>query len=150
MPDWATTAKVGGRSFRVSAHPDGDKVVLVMAEKDGHWIAGALNLRGDEALYGRNWGCRGDWPFLHFECCYYQAIEYAIEHGLARVEAGAQGPHKIQRGYLPAATWSAHYIADPRLRSAIADYLKRERVGVARERAALMEHSPYRCTEHDD
>lgn len=128
----------------------GDKVVLVMAEKDGHWIAGALNLRGDEALYGRNWGCRGDWPFLHFECCYYQAIEYAIEHRLARVEAGAQGPHKIQRGYLPAATWSAHFIADPRLRSAIADYLKRERAGVARERAALMEHSPYRCTEQDD
>jgi hypothetical protein len=122
----------------------GDKVALVMAEKDGRWIAGALNLRGDEALYGRNWGCRGDWPLLHFECCYYQAIDYAIRHGLPRVEAGAQGPHKIQRGYLPVATWSAHWIADPRLRSAIADYLKRERLAVQRERAALMAHSPYR------
>lgn len=128
----------------------GDKVVLVMAEKDGQWIAGALNLRGDEALYGRNWGCRGDWPYLHFECCYYQAIEYAIEHRLARVEAGAQGPHKIQRGYLPAATWSAHFIADRRLKDAIADYLKRERGAVQRERMALAEHSPYRSTEHDE
>jgi len=127
----------------------GDRVVLVMAAKDGQYIAGALNLRGDEALYGRNWGSRGEWPYLHFECCYYQAIEYAIEHRLARVEAGAQGPHKIQRGYLPAPTWSAHFIADPRLRSAIADYLKRERGAVARERVELMEHSPYRCTEHD-
>ncbi|MCC6466988.1 MAG: N-acetyltransferase [Alphaproteobacteria bacterium] len=122
----------------------GDKVALVMAAKDGRWIAGALNLRGADALYGRNWGCRGDWPMLHFECCYYQAIDYAIEHRLARVEAGAQGPHKIQRGYLPVATWSAHWIADPRLRSAIADYLKRERAAVRRERMALATHSPYR------
>lgn len=122
----------------------GDKVALVMAEKDGRWIAGALNLRGDEALYGRNWGCHGDWPLLHFECCYYQAIDYAIRHGLPRVEAGAQGPHKIQRGYLPVATWSAHWIADQRLRTAIADYLKRERAAVRRERAALARHSPYR------
>ena len=96
----------------------GDKVALVMAEKDGEWIAGALNLVGDEALYGRNWGCNGDWPFLHFEACYYQAIDYAIKHKLARVEAGAQGPHKIQRGYLPVATWSAHWIADPRFAAA--------------------------------
>ncbi|MCC7046005.1 MAG: N-acetyltransferase [Alphaproteobacteria bacterium] len=122
----------------------GDRVALVMAEMDGRWIAGALNLRGADALYGRNWGCRGDWPMLHFECCYYQAIDYAIEHRLARVEAGAQGPHKIQRGYLPVATWSAHWIADPRLRSAIADYLKRERAAVRRERHALAAHSPYR------
>jgi predicted N-acyltransferase len=122
----------------------GDKVALVMAAKDGQWIAGALNLRGEDALYGRNWGCHGDWPLLHFECCYYQAIDYAIRHGLARVEAGAQGPHKIQRGSLPVATWSAHWIADPRLRTAIADYLKRERVAVRLEREALMAHSPYR------
>ncbi len=122
----------------------GDAVVLVTAEKNGERIAGALNLRGDEALYGRNWGCRGDWPMLHFECCYYRAIDYAIAHGLKRVEAGAQGPHKIQRGYLPVATHSAHWIADAGFRSAVADYLKRERASVVRERAMLAEHTPYR------
>ncbi|MBL8705923.1 MAG: N-acetyltransferase, partial [Rhodospirillales bacterium] len=125
----------------------GDKVALVMAAKDGEYIAGALNLAGSEALYGRNWGCHGEWPFLHFEACYYQAIDYAIRHKLARVEAGAQGPHKIQRGYLPVATWSAHWIADPRLKTAIADYLRRERAAVGRERLALMQHSPYRQGE---
>jgi predicted N-acyltransferase len=123
----------------------GERVVLVTAEKDGGRVAAALNLRGDEALYGRNWGCRGDWPLLHFECCYYQAIDYAIAHGLKRVEAGAQGPHKIQRGYLPVATWSAHWIADAGFRKAVADYLKRERAMVARERQALAAHSPYRA-----
>ncbi len=122
----------------------GDRVVLVTAEKDGQRIAGALNLRGGEALYGRNWGCHGDWPLLHFECCYYQAIDYAIAHGLKRVEAGAQGPHKIQRGYLPIATHSAHWIADAGFRKAVADYLKRERAMTARERQALAAHSPYR------
>ena len=81
----------------------GDRVVLMLAENDGKPVAGALNLAGAEALYGRNWGCRGDWPFLHFELCYYRAIDWAIEHGLQRVEAGAQGRHKIQRGYLPQA-----------------------------------------------
>src|SRR5690606_28202597 len=86
-----------------------DRVALVMAEKDGALVAGALNLIGREALYGRNWGCLGDFPFLHFECCYYQAIEFAIARGLARVEAGAQGPHKIQRGYLPVPTYRAHW-----------------------------------------
>ena len=75
----------------------------MMAENAGKPVAGALNLAGSEALYGRNWGCRGDWPFLHFELCYYRAIDWAIEHGLQRVEAGAQGRHKIQRGYLPQA-----------------------------------------------
>jgi predicted N-acyltransferase len=125
----------------------GDKVVLVVAEKDGARIAGALNLAGGEALYGRNWGSRGDWPLLHFECCYYQAIEHAISRGLRRVEAGAQGPHKIQRGYLPVATHSAHWIADPGFRKAVADYLRRERASVARERALLAGHSPYRREE---
>ncbi|MGQ0677042.1 MAG: GNAT family N-acetyltransferase [Rhodospirillales bacterium] len=123
----------------------GGQVVLVTAEKDGKRIAGALNLRGGEALYGRNWGCRGQWPLLHFECCYYQAIEWAIAHGLKRVEAGAQGPHKIQRGYLPVATYSAHWIADAGFRGAVADYLKRERAMARRERAALAAHSPYRA-----
>ncbi len=135
------------RFFDLLSERLGDKVALVMARKDGAWIAGALNLVGSEALYGRNWGCAGEWPFLHFEACYYQAIDYAIAHKLRRVEAGAQGPHKIQRGYLPVATWSAHWIADPRLKTAIADYLRRERAAVGRERLALMQHSPYRQNE---
>jgi len=138
------------RFFDLLGERLGDRVALVMAEKDGEWIAGALNLVGADALYGRNWGCHGDWPYLHFECCYYQAIDYAIAHKLARVEAGAQGPHKIQRGYLPVATWSAHWIADPRLRSAIADYLRRERSAVRRERQALLAHSPYRQDNEAD
>jgi hypothetical protein len=122
----------------------GDKVVLVVAARNGKPIAGALNLRGADTLYGRNWGCSADVPFLHFEACYYQAIEYAIAHGLARVEAGAQGEHKIQRGYLPIETSSAHWIADTGFRKAVADFLKRERAAMKREITALAELSPYR------
>ena len=92
-----------------------DKVVLVMAEADGRPVGGALNLKGDDTLYGRYWGCLESHAFLHFEACYYQAIDYAIAHGLQRVEAGAQGDHKIQRGYLPVPTFSAHWIVDQRL-----------------------------------
>jgi uncharacterized protein len=122
-----------------------EKVVLVMAEQDGTPVAGALNLLGHDTIYGRNWGCAADVPFLHFECCYYRAIDFAIEHGLARVEAGAQGPHKIQRGYLPVATYSAHWIRDPALRDAVANYLVRERRAVRHERDALEEEfSPFR------
>jgi predicted N-acyltransferase len=116
----------------------------MLAEEDGSPVAGALNFKGPDALYGRNWGCLEDYKFLHFELCYYQAIDYAITHGLARVEAGAQGEHKIQRGYLPTETWSAHWIVDPRLRSAIADFLERERAHVAGEKAGLAEYSPFR------
>ncbi len=121
-----------------------DRVVLIMAFRDGAPIAGALNLRGRDALYGRNWGCIEDVPYLHFECCYYRAIDYAIEHKLARVEAGAQGEHKIQRGYLPVITYSAHWIADPRLERAVADFLRRERPAVAAEAEALAATGPYR------
>lgn len=121
-----------------------DKVVLVMAFRNGAPIAGALNLRGRDALFGRNWGCIEDVPFLHFECCYYQAIDYAIEHKLARVEAGAQGEHKIQRGYLPVETHSAHWIADPRFSEAVADFLDRERRVMQNEIAGLMTLSPFR------
>jgi len=121
-----------------------DRVVLVMAFRDGAPIAGALNLRGREALFGRNWGCIEDVPFLHFECCYYRAIDYAIEHKLARVEAGAQGEHKIQRGYLPVETHSAHWIADPRFSEAVADFLERERRVMQNEIAGLMTLSPFR------
>ena len=122
----------------------GERVVLMMAEHNGTPVAGALNLAGSEALYGRNWGCKGDWPFLHFELCYYRAIDFAIEKGLARVEAGAQGEHKIQRGYLPKPTYSAHYINHPGLRRAIKDFLDAERPAVEREMAALAEYSPFK------
>ena len=103
----------------------GERVVLMLAEKDGTPVAGALNLLGRDALYGRNWGCSGDWPFLHFELCYYRAIDFAIEHGVSRVEAGAQGQHKIQRGYLPRLTYSAHWLSHSGLSRAVDDFLSR-------------------------
>jgi hypothetical protein len=125
----------------------GDKVVLMFADLDGKPVAGALNLAGDEALYGRNWGCHGDWPFLHFELCYYRAIDWAIGRGLKRVEAGAQGRHKIQRGYLPQPTYSAHWIAHKGLRRAVANFVEEEQVAVEAEMAALAEESPFRKGE---
>ena len=121
-----------------------DRLLFVMAKRAGRYIAGAINLIGDVALYGRNWGCVEDHPFLHFEVCYYQAIEFAITHGLKRVEAGAQGEHKLARGYLPQITYSAHYVADPALRRAIADYLVRERAYVEAAGEELGEMSPFR------
>jgi predicted N-acyltransferase len=125
-----------------------ERILLVMAEEaDGTPVAGALNLIGRDALYGRNWGAIEDYDFLHFEACYYQAIEFAIQTGLSRVEAGAQGEHKIQRGYLPVATHSAHWIADPALEQAVDDFLQRERRAVDRQIAGLSEHSPYKRTE---
>ncbi|PNG25216.1 GNAT family N-acetyltransferase [Methylocella silvestris] len=105
-----------------------DRILLVMAKRAGRYIAGAINFIGDDALYGRNWGAIEERPFLHFEVCYYQAIEFAIERGLARVEAGAQGEHKLARGYGPVPTYSAHEIADPRFAQAIGEYLRRERI----------------------
>ena len=132
------------RFFPLLGERLGDRVVLMMAETGGKLVAGALNLMGEDALYGRNWGCRGDWPFLHFELCYYRAIDFAIAHGLARVEAGAQGEHKIQRGYLPKPTYSAHWIEHPGLRQAVAGFLEHERRAVAREMAELGDYSPFR------
>ncbi len=122
----------------------GERVVLIMAERDGNWVAGALNLAGGDTLYGRNWGAEGDFRFLHFELCYYRAIDHAIEHGFQRVEAGAQGEHKISRGYLPTPTWSAHWIRDPAFRRAIAGYLERERLMVEECMADAAELAPYR------
>jgi len=122
----------------------GDRVLLILAERDGVPIAGALNLIGGDALYGRYWGCTEEVPFLHFELCYYQAIEAAIARQLPRVEAGAQGEHKLARGYVPVPTWSAHFIPDPNFRRAIADYLTREREGVAADAAYLGELTPFR------
>jgi hypothetical protein len=122
-----------------------DRVLLVMARRSGRWIAGALNLIGGDCLYGRHWGCVEDVPFLHFELCYYQAIEWAIDHGLARVEAGAQGQHKIARGYLPRPVYSAHWIADPRLREPVMRFLEQERAAVDQEMEWLEEaFSPFR------
>jgi uncharacterized protein len=123
-----------------------DQIILIMAERDGVPIAGALNFIGGEALYGRYWGCREEVPFLHFELCYYQAIDAAIARGLSRVEAGAQGEHKIARGYEPVATWSAHFIADPGFRDAVSDFLTRERKAVEREIGFLGEMTPFKKT----
>ena len=124
-----------------------ERVVLIVAEDRGEVVAGALNLIGEDTLYGRNWGASGHYRFLHFEACYYQAIEFAIAHGLARVEAGAQGEHKIQRGYMPVPTYSAHWIADPGFRDAVAQYLESERREIAQEIAGLATYAPFRKTE---
>ena len=121
-----------------------DRILLVMAKRNGRWIAGAINFIGSHTLFGRHWGAVEHHPFLHFELCYYQAIQYAIEHRLARVEAGAQGEHKVSRGYLPTTTYSAHYIVDPALRRAIEDFLKHERAYVAAAGAELAEAAPFR------
>jgi predicted N-acyltransferase len=122
-----------------------ERVLLLMARRRGRWIAGALNLIGDDCLYGRHWGCVEDVPFLHFELCYYQAIDWAIEQGLARVEAGAQGPHKIARGYMPTPVYSAHWIADPALRTPVEAFVRRERASVETDMEWLAEeYSPFR------
>ena len=121
-----------------------DRVLLVMASRAGRYIAGAINFIGDDALYGRNWGAIEHRPFLHFEVCYYQAIDFALARGLRRIEAGAQGEHKLARGYRPALTWSAHEFADPRLARAVADYLGHERVAVERAIAQYEEYAPFR------
>src|ERR1700676_1527970 len=119
-------------------------VLLIMAKRNGRWIAGAINFIGSDTLFGRNWGAIEHHPFLHFEVCYYQAIDFAILRGLKTVEAGAQGEHKLARGYLPQTTYSAHYIPDPRLRHALSDYLKRERAYVAEAARELTDAAPFR------
>lgn len=121
-----------------------DRVVLIMCERAGRNIAGALNFRGTTTLYGRQWGCIEDHACLHFEACYYQAIDYAISHGLQTVEAGAQGPHKLARGYEPVQTNSAHYIANPSFRDAVERFLEQERAGVAAEIDYLAERTPFK------
>ncbi|MBY5614281.1 GNAT family N-acetyltransferase [Rhizobium leguminosarum] len=124
-----------------------DDILLVMAKRDGRYIAGAINFIGGDTLYGRHWGCIEDHPFLHFEVCYHQAIDFALSKGLKRVEAGAQGEHKLARGYLPVTTHSAHYVAHAGLRRAIGDYLARERADVEQMSELLTEHSPFRKGE---
>ncbi len=124
-----------------------DDVLLVMARRGGRYIAGAINFIGSDTLYGRHWGCVEDHPFLHFEVCYHQAIDFAIARGLRTVEAGAQGEHKLARGYMPVTTHSAHYIAHPGLRRAVEDYLVRERRDVAAMGEYLAEHGPFKKSE---
>ncbi|VWX60582.1 GNAT family N-acetyltransferase [Sphingorhabdus sp. 109] len=124
----------------------GEKLLLIFAMQEGVPVAGALNVIGEDTLYGRYWGCTRNIPFLHFEICYYQAIDAAIARGLKTVEAGAQGNHKLARGYQPVPTWSAHYIVDPGFRSAIADYLERERQAVAADIEFLAEMGPFKKT----
>ncbi|HEX3864394.1 MAG TPA: GNAT family N-acetyltransferase [Stellaceae bacterium] len=126
-----------------------DKIVLFMARRGKDYIAGAFNLLGRDTIYGRNWGAHREFRMLHFECCYYQAIEFAINHGLKRVEAGAQGPHKLQRGYLPVETYSAHWIPDPGFRRAVAAFLDREREMVEQKIEDLAEYSPFRHEDDD-
>jgi uncharacterized protein len=130
--------------FSLLGHAMPEQCLLVMAKREENYIAGALNMIGGDCLYGRYWGAVEQHPSLHFEVCYYQAIDYAIAHGLARVEAGAQGEHKLARGYLPVETYSAHWIADPGLKRAVERFLKQERELVAESNAELTEMGPYR------
>jgi len=121
-----------------------DDTLLVLAERDGRPVAGALNFIGADTLFGRYWGCTEDHPCLHFELCYYQAIDWALAHGLRHVEAGAQGEHKLARGYVPAPVHSLHWFSDLRFQNAVADYLEREGAAVAEEMAALQDFTPFR------
>jgi predicted N-acyltransferase len=130
--------------FEIISDTMANNVMLVLASRGDTPIAGALNLKGGDTLFGRNWGCVTDYKFLHFETCYYSAIEYAINHGLSRVEAGTQGPHKLQRGYVPVQTRSAHWIPDPGFRTAVARFLEEERQQEARELNYLEDATPYR------
>ena len=131
-------------AFSLLGERMGDRIILILAYDGATPIAGALNFAGSDALYGRYWGCTREVRFLHFELCYYQAIDIAIARGLARVEAGAQGGHKLARGYEPVQTVSAHWIADPGFRAAIADFLARERAGVASDQLYLDARTPFR------
>lgn len=141
---WGRSAYLTKRFWPLLGERLGDAVVLMVAERDGEPVAGALNLVGKDAIYGRNWGAVVDVPFLHFELCYYMAMDFAIAHGIGRVEAGAQGEHKIQRGYLPVPTYSAHWIAHHGLARAVDDFLARERPAMLREMEMLSTLSPFR------
>ncbi|MDJ0629783.1 MAG: GNAT family N-acetyltransferase [Rhodobacter sp.] len=139
------------RAFFDEAHATlRDDILLVLAERDGRYIAGALNFIGCETLFGRYWGCTEDHPCLHFELCYYRAIDYAIRNGLQRVEAGAQGPHKLARGYLPVHCHSLHWIADDSFRRAIEQYLQSERFAVTEDIEVMTAYGPFRKTRSED
>ena len=119
-------------------------VLLILAKRNGQYIAGAINFIGTKTLFGRNWGCLEDHPCLHFEVCYYQAIDFAISNALQSVEAGAQGQHKLARGYMPQLTYSAHWIADAGFRTAVANFLKEEGAYVESDRRILSDHGPFK------
>ncbi|MBU2943363.1 GNAT family N-acetyltransferase [Shimia thalassica] len=127
-----------------------DDILLILAKKEGHYVAGAMNLIGQEALFGRYWGCVEDHPCLHFELCYYQAMDWAISHGLGRVEAGAQGEHKLARGYLPVTTHSLHWMRDPGFADAVARFLEAEREAVAEEIEVMTAWGPFRKDKTED
>jgi predicted N-acyltransferase len=135
------------RFFSLLGERMAERVLLIMAKRNSRTIAGALNMIGSDTLYGRYWGALEEHPCLHFEVCYYQAIDFALAHKLKRVEAGAQGAHKLARGYMPTTTHSAHYIADTGFRRAVAQYLESERREVAYQGEALTEHAPFRHVE---
>lgn len=124
-----------------------ESVLLVLADYDNEPVAAAFNLVGSDGLYGRHWGCRAQFHSLHFEACYYQGLDYCIERGLGRFEPGAQGEHKISRGFLPTPTWSAHWIAHPGFAAAVDDFLQRETRGMADYMAELAEHSPFKAAD---
>jgi hypothetical protein len=146
---WGTPYLTRAFFDEVQAHMRSD-VLLVLAERDGRPVAGALNFIGRETLFGRYWGCTEHHPFLHFELCYYRAIDFAIEHGLARVEAGAQGEHKLARGYLPVEVHSLHWIADEGFRRAVAQFLEHEREAVSEENEYLTSFGPFRKTGQEE
>ena len=121
-----------------------EHILLIMCKKGGRYIAGAINFIGSECLYGRNWGCVEDYPYLHFEVCYYQAIDFAIENNLKRVEAGAQGAHKLARGYMPIHTYSSHWIANNSFSEAVSSYLDQERQHVDQEIDFVEKKGPFK------
>lgn len=127
-----------------------DDILLILAKREGRYVAGAINFIGSHTLYGRHWGCVEDHPLLHFEICYYQAIDFAIAKGLARVEAGAQGVHKLSRGYMPQFTYSAHFITHPGFRDAVENYLQQERQSVAHESKIIAQHGPFKTQDNDN
>ena len=148
MRKWGTPY-LSREFFDIAQQELRNDILLVMCERDGQWIAGALNFVGRDTLFGRYWGCIEDHPCLHFEVCYYQAMDYAIAQGLARVEAGAQGGHKLARGYLPATVHSLHWIAEPGFRHAVAKYLEAERNAVNEEIEVMTRYGPFRNSNGD-
>ncbi|WP_299701611.1 GNAT family N-acetyltransferase [uncultured Tateyamaria sp.] len=138
------------RFFDIAQETLADDMALVLAERDGRYVAGALNFFGAQALFGRYWGCIEHHPCLHFELCYYQAIDIAIQHGLSRVEAGAQGEHKLARGYLPTQTHSLHWLGDPGFADAVARYLEAEREAVEEEIEILTDYGPFKKVQIEE
>jgi predicted N-acyltransferase len=130
--------------FRELGRSMPDSSLLILARHNGEYVAGAFNMRGSDSLFGRHWGCRAHFDNLHFEVCYYAAIEYCIDNGLRRFEAGAQGEHKLSRGFLPTTTWSVHWLSHPAFSAAISDFLDHEKQGIKHYIDVLTEHSPYK------